>query len=161
MTTLGGYWPVICCRATRFGTIQTGALLQRSSSTRQCRPVASHQVREAAYARGAIPTTVLFSPATQAGFCRTVQGPEKRVKTHVECWLKSCSRKTCFTSVNGAKQRLAAGAHRAVVNGPSDCCIRPTLGTQPRVSKRLRRHGRAGQFMKSPCGLPRFTISLQ
>jgi hypothetical protein len=31
---------------------------------------------------------------------------------------------------NGAKQRLAAGAHRAVVNGPSDFCITPTFGAQ-------------------------------
>ena len=31
---------------------------------------------------------------------------------------------------NGAKQRLAAGAHRAVVNGPSAFCITPTLGAQ-------------------------------
>jgi len=35
---------------------------------------------------------------------------------------------------NGAKQRLAAGAHRAVVNGPSDFCITPTFGAQARVS---------------------------
>src|SRR5882724_9693154 len=28
-----------------------------------------------------------------------------------------------FHLLNGAKQRLAAGAHRAVVNGPSDYCI--------------------------------------
>jgi hypothetical protein len=31
---------------------------------------------------------------------------------------------------NGAKQRLAAGAHRAVVNGPSAFCITPTFGAQ-------------------------------
>src|ERR1700748_1908502 len=35
----------------------------------------------------------------------------------------------------GAKQRLAAGAHRAVVNGPSDFCIIPTLGAQATVSE--------------------------
>jgi hypothetical protein len=33
---------------------------------------------------------------------------------------------------NGAKQRLAAGAHRAVVNGPSDFCT--TFGAQAIVS---------------------------
>src|SRR5712664_682813 len=31
---------------------------------------------------------------------------------------------------NGAKQRLAAGAHRAVVNGPSACCITHPFGAQ-------------------------------
>src|SRR5712671_3850487 len=31
---------------------------------------------------------------------------------------------------NGAKQRLAAGAHRAVVNGPSAFSITPTFGAQ-------------------------------
>ena len=31
---------------------------------------------------------------------------------------------------NGAKQRLAAGAHRAVVTGPSAFCITPTFGAQ-------------------------------
>jgi hypothetical protein len=31
---------------------------------------------------------------------------------------------------NGAKQRLAAGAHRAVVKGPSDFCIMPTSNAQ-------------------------------
>ena len=31
---------------------------------------------------------------------------------------------------NGAKQRLAAEAHRAVVNGPSNFCITITLGAQ-------------------------------
>src|SRR5215207_8162172 len=36
---------------------------------------------------------------------------------------------------NGAKQRLAAGAHRAVVNGPSDFCIIPAFGAQ--ASKRV------------------------
>ena len=35
---------------------------------------------------------------------------------------------------NGAKQRLAAGAHRAVVNGPSDFCITPTFEAQARAS---------------------------
>jgi hypothetical protein len=35
---------------------------------------------------------------------------------------------------NGAKQRLAAGAHRAVVNGPSDFDTTPTLAAQAKVS---------------------------
>jgi hypothetical protein len=35
---------------------------------------------------------------------------------------------------NGAKQRLAAGAHRAVVNGPSDFDTTPTLAPQAKVS---------------------------
>jgi hypothetical protein len=34
---------------------------------------------------------------------------------------------------NGAKQRLAAGAHRAVVTGPSAFCITPTFGAQATV----------------------------
>jgi hypothetical protein len=54
---------------------------------------------------------------------------------------------------NGAKQRLAAGAHRAVVNGPSDFCIIPTFGAQAIVSEY--------QLTKSPCGLPRLIISWQ
>src|SRR6476620_1353103 len=36
---------------------------------------------------------------------------------------------------NGAKQRLAAGAHRAVVNRPSDFCIMPPLGAPAIVSE--------------------------
>jgi hypothetical protein len=35
---------------------------------------------------------------------------------------------------NGAKQHLAAGAHRAVVNGPSDFSITSTFEAQARVS---------------------------
>ena len=42
----------------------------------------------------------------------------------------------------GAKQLLAAEAHRAVVNGPSDFCIIRTCGAQAIVSKH--------QLMKSP-----------
>jgi hypothetical protein len=34
----------------------------------------------------------------------------------------------------GAKQRLAAGAHRAVVTGPSVFCITPTFGAQATVN---------------------------
>jgi hypothetical protein len=55
-----------------------------------------------------------------------------------------------FHLLNGAKQRLAAGAHRAVVNGPSDSCIITTSRAQA-----------THQLMKSPCGLPRLTISRQ
>ena len=44
---------------------------------------------------------------------------------------------------NGAKQRLAAGAHRAVVNGPSAFCITPTFGAQAIVS------GQAGRVCSS------------
>jgi len=58
-----------------------------------------------------------------------------------------------FLLHNGVKQRFAAGAHRAVVNSPSDFRTIPTSGAQAIVS----RH----QLMKSPCGLPRFTISRQ
>jgi hypothetical protein len=36
---------------------------------------------------------------------------------------------------NGAKQRLAAGAHRAVVNGPNNFCIMPAFGAQAMSSK--------------------------
>jgi hypothetical protein len=58
-----------------------------------------------------------------------------------------------FLLRTGVKQRFAAGAHRAVVNSPSDFCIIPTSGAQAIVSEH--------QLMKSPCGLPRFTISRQ
>jgi hypothetical protein len=51
----------------------------------------------------------------------------------------------------GAKQLLAAEAYRAVVNGPSKLCIIRTCGAQAIVSKH--------QSMKSPCGLPRFTMN--
>jgi len=56
----------------------------------------------------------------------------------------------------GAKQHLAAGAHRAVVNVPSDLCIIPAAGTQAREgppSVRLEDVPRAnfppGFFMRS------------
>jgi hypothetical protein len=44
---------------------------------------------------------------------------------------------------NGAKQRLAAGAHRAVVNGPSDLRIILTLGAQATASEINSRSRRA------------------
>src|SRR5258707_9869275 len=40
-----------------------------------------------------------------------------------------------FHLLNGAKQRLAAGAHRAVVNGPSDYCIMAASRAQAIASK--------------------------
>jgi hypothetical protein len=40
---------------------------------------------------------------------------------------------------NGAKQRLAAGAHRAVVNGPSAFCITPAFGAQAIASGQAER----------------------
>jgi hypothetical protein len=43
---------------------------------------------------------------------------------------------------DGAKQRLAAGAHRAVVNGPSHFRIMSTFGTQASASEQLVRYGR-------------------
>jgi hypothetical protein len=45
---------------------------------------------------------------------------------------------------NGAKQRLAAGAHRAVVKSPSNICTMPALGAQAIVIEY--------QLMKSPPG---------
>jgi hypothetical protein len=48
----------------------------------------------------------------------------------------------------GAKQRLAAEAHRAVVKGPRNSCITRLSGAQAIVSGR--------QPMKPSCGLPRF-----
>jgi hypothetical protein len=38
---------------------------------------------------------------------------------------------------NGAKQRLAAGAHRAVVRGPSGFCNTPTFGTPAIVHAKI------------------------
>ena len=46
---------------------------------------------------------------------------------------------------NGAKQRLAAGAHRAVVNGPSSFCITPTFGAQAIVSGQAERVSSSGK----------------
>jgi hypothetical protein len=54
---------------------------------------------------------------------------------------------------NGAKQRLAAGAHRAVVNGPSDLRITPTFEAQARVSGETERVSSLGQ--NSHCGCMR------
>src|ERR1700694_3677481 len=45
----------------------------------------------------------------------------------------------------GAKQRLAAGAHRAVVTGPSALCITPTFGAQAAVSGQAERVSSSGQ----------------
>jgi hypothetical protein len=58
-----------------------------------------------------------------------------------------------FLLRHGVKQRFAAGAHRAVVNSPSDFCTICASGAQATVS--------AHQRMKSPRGLPRLTISRQ
>jgi hypothetical protein len=52
---------------------------------------------------------------------------------------------------NGAKQRLAAGAHRAVVNGPSDFCITPTFGAQARASSETERVSSLGQNRHCGC----------
>jgi hypothetical protein len=54
---------------------------------------------------------------------------------------------------NGAKQRLAAGAHRAVVTGPSAFCITPTFGAQETVSGQAKRVSSSGQSRH--CGCPR------
>jgi hypothetical protein len=54
---------------------------------------------------------------------------------------------------NGAKQRLAAGAHRAVVTGPSAFCITPTFGAQATVSGQAERVSSSGQSRH--CGSPR------
>ena len=54
---------------------------------------------------------------------------------------------------NGVKQRLAAEAHRAVVIGPSDFCIRSTFGAQATVSAQAERVSSSGQSRH--CGCPR------
>ena len=46
---------------------------------------------------------------------------------------------------DGAKQRLAAGAHRAVVNGPNAFCITPTFGAQAIVSGQAERVSSSGK----------------
>jgi hypothetical protein len=46
---------------------------------------------------------------------------------------------------NGVKQRLAAGAHRAVVTGPSAFCITPTFGAQATVAVRLNASAHRGK----------------
>jgi hypothetical protein len=52
---------------------------------------------------------------------------------------------------NGAKQRLAAGAHRAVVNGPNVFCIIPTFGAQAIVSGQAERASSSGQSRHCGC----------
>ena len=150
----GGHRTVIGCRATRSYTDKTFVLLQRSSSTSRYRRAADHQVREAACTDAVVSTTLLLRLATRPEFSRTVRGAEERMKLRRQFWVNYsyCCRKTCSALRNGAKQRLAAGAHRAVVNGPSIFYSIPTFGDQATA---------AGQLMKSPCGLPRFTISRQ
>src|SRR2546423_6702180 len=51
------------------------------------------------------------------------------VKLLRDCWLNctQCCRKTCLTSAKGARQRLAARAHRAVVTDPSSNSITPNF----------------------------------
>ena len=142
------------CRATQSDTTETCALLQRPSSISPYRRAADHQVREVACIGIGVPTPVPLRETTQAEFS-TIRGLETSAQVR-DCnmlnWT-SCYRKTYFHLHNGVKQRLAAEADRAVVNGPSKYCIMCTCGAQAILSDH--------QPMKSPCGLPRFTISRQ
>jgi hypothetical protein len=76
-------------------------------------------------------------------------GKEDEAASRVLVELQVVLPQDMFHLRNGAKQRLAAGAHRAVVNGPSDFCIIPTSGAQAIVGEH--------QLMKSP-GLPSFSV---
>lgn len=67
-----GHWIVIGCRATQSCTRETCGLLQRPSSICPCRRAAGHQVQEVACTGSVAPTPVLFRPATQLGFSRTI-----------------------------------------------------------------------------------------
>jgi hypothetical protein len=53
---------------------------------------------------------------------------------------------------NGAKQRLAAGAHRAVVNGPSAFCIIPMRLGKGHPSQKLARQPDVGSWHKAAAG---------
>jgi hypothetical protein len=142
------------CRATQSDTTETFALRQRPSSISPYRRAADHQVREVACIGIGVPTPVPLRETTQAEFSN-IRGLETSAQVR-DCnmlnWT-SCYRKTWFHLHNGVKQRLAAEADRAVVNGPSNYCIMCTCGAQAILSDH--------QPMKSPCGLPRFTISRQ
>jgi hypothetical protein len=75
-----GHCNVIGCRATPSDTTKTFVLARRPSSIGRCRRANGHQVREVVDTRIVGPATALWRPATQAGFSRTIQGPEARVK---------------------------------------------------------------------------------
>src|SRR5947209_7547803 len=74
----------IGCRATPSDTDETCALVRRRFSTGRYRRADGHQVRVVAGTRIVDPATVLLRPATQAGFSRTIQGPEMVVKLRRE-----------------------------------------------------------------------------
>src|ERR1700704_4226042 len=57
-------------------------------------------------------------------------GKEGEAASRVLVELQVVLPQDMFHLRNGAKQRLAAGAHRAVVNGPSDFCTISTFGAQ-------------------------------
>jgi hypothetical protein len=121
---------VIGCRARQSEASETCALLRRLSSICRCRRAAGHQVRESClyWRRRSHPSIVATSHAS--GVFQDHLKSRKERKLRRECWLRQCCRKTWFHLRNGAKQRLAAGAHRAIVKGPSDFCIMPTSTTQ-------------------------------
>ena len=64
-------------------------------------------------------------------------GNQSEVASRVVAELQVVLPQDMFLLRNGAKQRLAAGAHRAVVNGPNNLCIIPSLGTQATSSARI------------------------
>jgi hypothetical protein len=128
----------IGCRATPSDTDETCALLRHRFSTGRCRRADGHRVREVAGTRIVDRATVLLRPTMQAGFSRTIQGPEMTMKLRGEGWrnCRVCCRKTCFFSVRERKQRLAAGARRAVVDGPSALCSIPACRAQATARRR-------------------------
>ena len=71
-------------------------------------------------------------------------GKEGKAASRVLVELQVVLPQGMFHLRNGAKQRLAAGAHRAVVNSPSDICIIPAFCAQAIVIEY--------QLTKSPRG---------
>ena len=127
-----GYPTVIGCRATQAGTRETCALLwaavldtpmsasSRSSSSRSC----------LYWCRRSHPSAIPASHASGIFQDHPRSGKEGEAASRVSVELQVVLPQGMFHLRNGAKQRLAAGAHRAVVKSPSDICIIPTFGAQ-------------------------------
>jgi rhodanese-related sulfurtransferase len=106
----------------------------RSSSSRSC----------LYWYRRSHPSAIPASHASRIFQDHPRSGKEGEAASRVLVELQVVLPQGMFHLRNGAKQRLAAGAHRAVVNSPSDICIIPTFGAQAIVIEY--------QLTKSPRG---------
>src|SRR4051794_18644353 len=85
LMTRNGHQTLIGCRAMRSCTNETFVLLERPFSIPRYRRASAHQAQEVPCTGAVLPTTVLFRPATQARFSRTIRGSEKKLLR--ECCL--------------------------------------------------------------------------